>query len=86
MLNFCFYKILRALRCVFQGIVKGSVELNQNMYVCGLSKGCNSGMTEYIHLKFKGDDQLIQKAIFARCYYYNHWFFYFYYKCYYYYH
>ena len=36
------------------GNVEGSVELNQNM-LCeyGLSKGRNSGMTEYINLEFQ---------------------------------
>jgi hypothetical protein len=47
----------------FPGKVEGSVELNHNLLcVYMLSKGCNSGMTEYINLEFsgngKGDDQL----------------------------
>ena len=53
--------------------VEGSVELNHNMLcVYGLSKGCNSGMTEYINLEFsgndKGDNQLTKKVIFERCF------------------
>ena len=52
------------------GNVEGSVELNYNMLcIYGLSKGCDSGMTEYINLELsgndKGDDQLTKKAIFA---------------------
>ena len=51
-----------------------SVELNQNMLcVYGLSKGCNSGMTQYINIEFsendKEDDQLTKYAIFAGYYY-----------------
>ena len=53
---------------------KGSVEINQSMLcVCGLSKGRNSGMTEYINLELsgndKGDDHLTKKAICALYYY-----------------
>ena len=34
--------------------IEWSVELNQNtLCTYGLSKGCNSGMTEYINLNFK---------------------------------
>ena len=45
------------------GNVEGSVELNDNMLcVYGLSKGCDSGRTEYTNSEFsgndKGDDQL----------------------------
>ena len=41
--------------------VEGSVELNQNtICVYRLSKGCNSGMSEYVNLEISGDDQLIE--------------------------
>jgi len=38
--------------------VEGSVELNQNMLcVYGLSKGCNTGITEYVNLENSGNDK-----------------------------
>jgi hypothetical protein len=37
---------------------EGSVELNENtLCVYGLSKGCNTGITEYINLKNSGNNK-----------------------------
>ena len=65
---------LKGILVSISGNIKGTVELNQNtLCVYGFSKGCSSGMTEYINLELsgndKGDDQLTEKAIFARYYY-----------------
>ena len=46
----------KAIKMVLSGNIGGSFPLDQNMLcVNGLSKGCNSRITEYINLQFTGN-------------------------------
>jgi len=49
--------------------VEGRIELNQNpLCLYGLSKGCNTRITEYINLENSGNDKGgDKKAIFTCC-------------------
>jgi len=68
------YNKIKGIQLRLSENVEGSVELNHiTLCVDRLSKGCNTGITEYINLEnsgnYKGDDQ--KGNIFAcyQCYY-----------------
>jgi hypothetical protein len=48
----------KGIKVSLSEIVKGSVYLNRKMFcVCGLSKGIESGIVEYINWELSGNDK-----------------------------